>query len=66
LLTVGAQKVSACLWFDKQAGESAKFYKPLVPGSRITSVSCYGKGMPVVMASAKPDIARLEAAFNIA
>lgn len=42
-----AQKVSTCFWFDKQAEEAASFYVSLLPNSRITSVSRYGKGAPM-------------------
>jgi predicted 3-demethylubiquinone-9 3-methyltransferase (glyoxalase superfamily) len=41
------QKVSTCLWFDTQAEEAASFYVSLLPNSRITSVSHYGKGAPM-------------------
>ena len=40
------QKVSTCLWFDTQGEEAAKFYVSLLPNSRITAVSRYGKGAP--------------------
>jgi predicted 3-demethylubiquinone-9 3-methyltransferase (glyoxalase superfamily) len=40
-------KVSTCLWFDKDAEEAAKFYVALLPGSRITAISRYGKGAPM-------------------
>jgi predicted 3-demethylubiquinone-9 3-methyltransferase (glyoxalase superfamily) len=39
-----APKVSTCLWFDTQAEDAAKFYVSLLPNSRITSLSRYGKG----------------------
>ena len=42
-----AAKVSTCLWFDSQAEEAAGFYTSLIPGSRITGVSRYGKGGPM-------------------
>ena len=42
-----AVKVSTCLWFDRQAEEAAGFYTSLVPDSRITGVSRYGKGGPM-------------------
>ena len=38
-----SQKVSTCLWFDTQGEEAAKFYVSLLPGSRITAISRYGK-----------------------
>lgn len=38
-----AQKVSTCLWFDTQAEEAANYYVSLIPGSRVTAVSRYGK-----------------------
>ncbi len=38
------QKVSTCLWFDTQGEDAAKFYVSLLPHSRITGLSRYGKG----------------------
>ena len=38
-----AQKVSTCFWFDTQAEEAAKFYVSLLPDSRVTAISRYGK-----------------------
>ena len=40
-------KVSTCLWFDTEAEEAAKLYVSLLPGSRITGISRYGKGSPM-------------------
>ncbi len=37
------QRVSTCLWFDRQAEEAATFYISLFAGSGITSLSRYGK-----------------------
>ncbi len=42
-----AQKVSTCLWFDREAEDAARFYVSLLPWSRITTVSRYGKGAPM-------------------
>jgi predicted 3-demethylubiquinone-9 3-methyltransferase (glyoxalase superfamily) len=41
------QKVSTCFWFDKDGEDAAKFYVSLLPNSRITAVSRYGKGAPL-------------------
>ena len=38
------QKISTCLWFDKEAEEAAKFYVSLFENSRILRASRYGKG----------------------
>jgi len=32
------QKISRCLWFDKQAEQAAQFYVSLLPDSRIEAV----------------------------
>jgi predicted 3-demethylubiquinone-9 3-methyltransferase (glyoxalase superfamily) len=46
------QKITACLWFDKEAEEAAKFYTSIFKNSRIGSISRYGEagreihGMP--------------------
>jgi predicted 3-demethylubiquinone-9 3-methyltransferase (glyoxalase superfamily) len=37
-------RVSACLWFDDNGEEAAKYYVSLFPNSRIVSVSRYGEG----------------------
>ena len=46
------QKITPCLWFDKEAEEAAKFYTSIFKNSRIGSISRYGEagreihGMP--------------------
>ena len=37
------QKISPCLWFDKQAEDAAKFYVSVFKDSKITRVSHYGE-----------------------
>ena len=37
------QKMSICLWFDKQAEEAASFYTSIFRNSGITSISRYGR-----------------------
>ena len=37
------QKISPCLWFDKEAEEAANFYVSVFKGSRIGDVTRYGK-----------------------
>ncbi len=39
-----APKIATCLWFDRDGEDAATFYCSLIPGSRITAVSRYGKG----------------------
>ena len=41
------QRVTTCLWFDRQAEEAVTFYVSLIPNSRITSLSRYGEGAPL-------------------
>ena len=41
------QKVSTCLWFDREGEDAAKLYTSLIAGSRITHVSRYGEGTPM-------------------
>jgi predicted 3-demethylubiquinone-9 3-methyltransferase (glyoxalase superfamily) len=36
--------ITACLWFDTQAEDAARFYTSIFPNSRITSVTHYGEG----------------------
>lgn len=42
-----AQKVSTCLWFDREAEEAAELYTSVVPNSKITGISRYGKDSPI-------------------
>jgi predicted 3-demethylubiquinone-9 3-methyltransferase (glyoxalase superfamily) len=37
------QRISPCLWFDKEAEDAAKFYVSIFEHSRITRISHYGK-----------------------
>ena len=37
------QKISPCLWFDKEAEEAANFYVSVFKGSKIGDVTRYGK-----------------------
>jgi len=37
------QKIAACLWFDDEAEDAAKFYTSVFANSRINKVSRYGK-----------------------
>lgn len=37
------QRIAACLWFDDQAEDAARFYTGIFPHSRITAVSRYGE-----------------------
>jgi predicted 3-demethylubiquinone-9 3-methyltransferase (glyoxalase superfamily) len=42
-MPIARQKITPCLWFDTEAEEAAKFYTSIFKGSRIGSVSHYGK-----------------------
>ena len=37
------QRITACLWFDRQAEAAVNFYLSIFPDSRITAVSRYGE-----------------------
>ena len=37
------QKITACLWFDNQAEEAARFYTGVFPNSKIVNITRYGK-----------------------
>ncbi len=41
------QKITACLWFDNQAEEAARFYTSIFKNSRIGEISHYGEGAPL-------------------
>ena len=41
------QRVSTCLWFDKEAEAAAAFYVSLFHNSKVTAVSRYGEGAPM-------------------
>ena len=38
-----SQKISACLWFDDQAEDAAKFYTGIFRNSKIVKIARYGK-----------------------
>ena len=40
------QKITPCLWFDKQAEDAVKFYTSVFKDSKILRTSHYGEGMP--------------------
>ena len=42
-MQIAAQKITPCLWFDREAEEAAKFYCSVFDNSRITYVSRYGE-----------------------
>jgi predicted 3-demethylubiquinone-9 3-methyltransferase (glyoxalase superfamily) len=42
-MTISAQKILPCLWFDTEAEDAAKFYVAVFENSRIITVSRYGK-----------------------
>ncbi|MES2318151.1 MAG: VOC family protein [Pseudomonadota bacterium] len=37
------QNITACLWFDDQAEQAAKYYTSIFPNSRIVTVARYGE-----------------------
>jgi predicted 3-demethylubiquinone-9 3-methyltransferase (glyoxalase superfamily) len=39
-------KLTACLWFDTEGEEAARFYTSVFPNSRIKSISHYGEAGP--------------------
>lgn len=41
------QRISTCLWFDRDGEEAANFYTSLFENSRIVAVSRYGKDAPL-------------------
>ncbi len=41
------QRVSTCLWYDREGESAAEFYVSLFPNSRIISVNRYGEGAPL-------------------
>jgi len=41
------QRISTCIWFDRDGEEAANLYTSLFDNSRITAVSRYGKGAPL-------------------
>jgi predicted 3-demethylubiquinone-9 3-methyltransferase (glyoxalase superfamily) len=40
------QKITACLWFDDQAEEAARFYTSIFKNSKIGKITHYGEGGP--------------------
>lgn len=41
------QKITPCLWFDREAGEAAQHYISVFGDGRVVSMSHYGDGMPL-------------------
>ena len=41
-MSIAAQKITPCLWFDTEAEDAAKFYCSVFKDSRITDISRYG------------------------
>jgi predicted 3-demethylubiquinone-9 3-methyltransferase (glyoxalase superfamily) len=37
------QRITPCLWFDREAEEAARWYTTIFPNSRITTVTRYGE-----------------------
>jgi predicted 3-demethylubiquinone-9 3-methyltransferase (glyoxalase superfamily) len=42
----GMQKITPCLWFDKEAEEAAEYYVSVFDNASIVSVSRFGEGGP--------------------
>ena len=42
-MTIAAQKITPCLWFDTQAEDAAKFYASVFKSSKVGKISRYGK-----------------------
>lgn len=40
------QKITACLWFNDQAEEAARFYTSIFKNSTIAEITHYGEGGP--------------------
>src|SRR5437867_1438088 len=53
------KKLIACLWFDNEAMEAARFYVSIFPNSRIGKVAYFGEGGP------KPKGTVLTVAFRL-
>jgi len=41
------QKITPCLWFDRQAEEAARFYVSIFKNSKIGEITRYGEGAPL-------------------
>lgn len=42
-MPIASQKINACLWFDTEAEDAAKFYCSIFKNSKIGTISRYGK-----------------------
>lgn len=58
-----AQKITPFLWFDRSAGEAAKFYTGIFPNSRIKSVLHYDEAG--AQASGMPAGTAMTVAFDL-
>jgi predicted 3-demethylubiquinone-9 3-methyltransferase (glyoxalase superfamily) len=41
------QRISTCLWFDRNGEDAARFYVSVFKNSKIRAVTHYGEGMPL-------------------
>ncbi len=41
------QKITPCLWFDRQAEEAARYYVSIFKNSKVGRISRYGEGAPL-------------------
>jgi predicted 3-demethylubiquinone-9 3-methyltransferase (glyoxalase superfamily) len=55
------QKITACLWFDDQAEQAARFYTSIFKNSKIRETTYYGEGSP----SPRPKGSVLTVRFNL-
>jgi predicted 3-demethylubiquinone-9 3-methyltransferase (glyoxalase superfamily) len=56
----GIRGIVPCLWFDGKAEEAAQFYVSIVPNSRITAVSHYGKEGQEIHGHAEGEVLTVE------
>ena len=59
-----SHKIAACLWFDDQAEEAARFYTGIFPKSKIVNIARYGEAGREI--HGRPAGSVMTAAFEIA
>ncbi len=42
-MTINKQRISPCLWFDKEAEDAANFYMGIFKNSRVLNTALYGE-----------------------
>src|SRR5687768_18490530 len=65
MMTITSDKITPCLWFDKQGEEAAAFYTSLFPNSKINDVTYWPSGAEGPDGTVVPDGTVLTVEFEL-